>query len=136
MFPYGTGEAPVKAPLLPGESIATAFIAQPAGGVTNLNPIVNVTDGATTPGTADVQVSVSQCPGDFSPSSAFCVKSMLYTGGSIYMTRTNQVGYCNVVPGNKYYMNVREVKISDSTQNSCPSTGGCALRVQIQANWP
>jgi len=117
-----------------GESGAVAFIAN--GGT---QPALSSTETINTPGFADNQIVVSQCPGDFTP--AFpCMQSFTSTGGTLaansgvaqpsYM----QGAYCQLVPGNKYYLNIRQVVRGTSTP-SCPTSTnpqGCEVRGQVQ----
>ena len=124
--------------LQPGETAAVPFIANPG-----LNPQVTTSETTATPLSTDNEISISQCPGDFSQT-APCRMGYTATGGAVNMV-TYAVpsymasAYCQVVPGNKYYMNVRQV-FRGTTANSCPSgvsspfTGqpGCDVKVQVQ----
>lgn len=114
--------------LKPGETAATSVIAK-AG----LNTELSTSDTVNTPPGSDHEITLTKCPGDFSSNVApFCRLKSLYKGGVI---RTSSYGfpdyYCQLVPGDKYYMNVRQVNYYESAINSC-TNASCEIKVQIQ----
>jgi len=124
--------------LLPGQTGAIPFIA----GSPPSAPFVQATETVSTPATADGEVSISPCPGDFSMPRGVCRADYSFNGGVVYMNTngTNSSFACGLVPGNKYYANVRQV-FRGTTDNSCPSnaqggadgrTPGCDVKLQMQ----
>jgi hypothetical protein len=116
-----------------GQTGAIPFIA--VGGT---NPFVQSTETTSTPASADNEVSISQCPGDFSQPLGACRADYSFNGGTVYMTTGPSPYYCNLQPGNKYYINVRQV-FRNSTTPSCPAgalngagVAGCDVKLQIQ----
>ena len=114
-----------------GQTGAMPFIATGA-------PFIQSTETTSTPGSADNEVSISQCPGDFSMPLGACKADYSFNGGSIYTTTTGNPYYCNLQPGAKYYVNVRQV-FRNSTTPSCPTNAingagvlGCDVKLQIQ----
>ena len=130
---YGSQQEGNRPNLKAGESAAVAWIAQPVAS-NNTQPVLSVTEVVGNPDTADVQIALSQCPGDFSPPAPCSVWTFSTGNGKVTSTKTGQVGYCPIVPGNKYYMNVRQVKYNTTTP-SCALIAGCGVRLQMQFNW-
>jgi hypothetical protein len=123
--------------LLPGQTAAIPFVLG-AGA----SPFVQSTETVSTPSTAEHEVAISQCPGDFSPPLGVCRAYYSFNGGTVYMNTNgnNSTFACGLVPGNKYYVNVRQV-FRNTTTSSCPSnaqggtngiTPGCDVKLQIQ----
>ena len=114
--------------LKPGETAAAAFT--PAA---NQTIKVSTTDTVNTPSAADHEVTVSQCPGDFTPVWP-CEYQAQYTGSTMntQSTATPPIYACKLTAGTKYYMNVRQVVKGNTSVNSCPFTLGCEVRVEIQ----
>ena len=80
-----------------------------------------------TPYGTDVQVSVSECPGQFTGPSvpAGCVGNYSRNGGSLYIGDTTE---CTLEDNKTYYVNLRHVKyLSSPAANSCvaPPFGYC-----------
>jgi hypothetical protein len=116
-----------------GQTGAVPFIAVPGS-----SPFVQSTETTSTPASADNEVSISQCPGDFSQPLGACRADYSFNGGTVYMTTGASPYYCNLQPGSKYYINVRQV-FRNSTTPSCPAgamngagTAGCDVKLQIQ----
>jgi hypothetical protein len=78
-----------------------------------------------TPYGTDVQVSVSECPGQFTGISASCIGNFSRNGGSLYVGDSTE---CALEDGKTYYVNMRHVKYqSNPPANSCvsPPYGYC-----------
>jgi hypothetical protein len=119
--------------LKPGETAAASFT--PAA---NQTIKVSTTDTVNTPPTADHEVAVSQCPGDFTPVWP-CEYQTQYTGSTMttQSATTAPIYACKLTAGTKYYMNVRQVVKGNTSVNSCPlTTTGCEVRVEIQISSP
>jgi hypothetical protein len=98
-------------------------------------PEVSTSDTVNTPPGADHEIVVSKCPGDFNNpvnGQASCRLKSLYKGGVVRTTATNFPDYyCQVTPGETYYMNVRQVRYDNTAANSC-DFASCEVKVQIQ----
>jgi hypothetical protein len=113
--------------LYPGQSAATAFNSQ---NFTNI--AVSTSDTVSSPASADNQITISKCPGDFSKVYP-CAQNFLYVGGYVAAsTEANPASYkCKLEPNTTYYMNVRQV-VKGTNTPSCDLGEGCEVRVQIQ----
>ena len=118
-----------------GESAAVAFIAN--GGT---QPQLSTTETINTPAYAEHEIVVSQCPGDFSQpfpceQHPATIAGGYVAGNSGVAQPPYMVGaYCQLTPGNKYYMNVRQT-VKGTTTPSCPTATnpqGCEIRTQVQ----
>jgi hypothetical protein len=116
--------------LKPGESAAVAFTA--AAGT---NPSVSTTETVNTPASADHEVTVSNCPGDFTKT-APCEYQSNYVGLSMNTTTGTPTGMqawyqCAIPAGQTMYMNIRQVVKGATSINSC-NQASCEVRAQIQ----
>lgn len=116
--------------LAPGETAAIAFT--PRAGTL---PQVSTTETVMTPANADHEVTVSKCPGDFTPI-APCKFAANYVGLSMQLTTGTPTGMqvfyqCPVQAGTTYFMNIRQVVKGAPYFNSC-TQGSCEVRAQIQ----
>lgn len=114
--------------LKPGETAAVAYT--PVAGQTIWK--VSTSDTVNTPPTADHEVTISQCPGDFTPVYP-CEYQAQYTGATMttQASPTAPIYACKLTLGTKYYMNVRQVVKGNTAQTSCTLTS-CEIRTQVQ----
>lgn len=113
--------------LKPGETAATRITAK-AG----LQTDVSTSDTVNTPPGADHEITVSKCPGDFTSPVGACRLKSLYKGGVIRTTTTGFPDYnCQLIAGDTYYMNIRQVAYDNSLVNSC-TVSSCEIKVQVQ----
>ena len=114
--------------LAPGQTGAASFH-PPTGTSFTLSS----TETISTPTNADHEVSISQCPGDFS--AVYPCRYDAYfvgSGMSLYGGSSGGRPYeCKTDPTKTWYLNVRQVVRGMPTQNSC-TQGACEVRVQIQ----
>lgn len=116
--------------LKPGESAAVAFV--PSAGT---SPSLSTTETVNTPASADHQVVVSSCPGDFTKP-APCEYEANYVGLSMNTTTGTPTGIqawyqCAIPAGQTMYMNIRQVVKGATSINSC-NQASCEVRAQIQ----
>ena len=139
-FIFGTSEPTSWPPLKPGESIAASFVYQPTPFTPLTLSVAQVTN-QTFGGGVDIEIALSSTPGRFPGTEAgadtLCSKRMGYPGTAqtvIYAFNQVPNAYCQLTPGQTYYINVRQVSrnYADGTTPSCTNTKGCALRVQPQ----
>lgn len=115
--------------LRPGEHASVAFISNGAG------PQLSTTETVNTPASADHQVVVSECPGDFTKT-APCAFESNFIGLSMNTTTGNPTGWsayyqCKIPLGSRVFMNIRQVIKGNTSVNSC-TQGACEVRAQIQ----
>ena len=81
---------------------------------------VSTSDTVNTPSSADHEVTISTCPGDFTPVWP-CEYQAQYTGATMttQASATAPIYACKLVVGTKYYMNVRQVVKGSTGVNSC-----------------
>lgn len=116
--------------LKPGETAAVSFRTKDISDIE-----VSTTETVNTPITADHQVAVSTCPGDFSKTSP-CMYTANLTGQTMFTTTQPLAWWaagskCRLDPNTTYYMNIRQVKRDNTTVNSCTSFS-CQVRAQVQ----
>lgn len=116
--------------LKPGETAAVSFRTKDISDIE-----VSTTETVNTPITADHQVAVSTCPGDFSKTSP-CMYTANLTGQTMFTTTQPLAWWaagskCKLDPNTTYYMNIRQVKRDDTTVNACTSFS-CQVRAQVQ----
>src|SRR5206468_9352626 len=80
---------------------------------------------------------ISQCPGDFTPVFP-CMQAFTSTGGTLagnvgvpqpsYM----QGAYCQLIPGNKYYLNIRQVVRSEEHTSELQSRSDLVCRLLLE----
>lgn len=117
--------------LRPGEVGAAAFTPVVGGQM-----VLSTTETIFTPPVADHEVTIAPCPGDFSATiPAQCRWAANYVGSSRFASINPTAPYqCPLNPGQRYYFNVRQVKLG-TTVNSCPA-GACQVRLQITGGLP
>jgi hypothetical protein len=120
--------------LKPGEHASVAFTSNGAG------PQLSTTETVNTPASADHQVVVSDCPGDFTKP-APCAFESNYIGLSMNTTTGTPSGWsafyqCQIPLGGRRFMNIRQVVKGTGAPTATPvnscNQGACEVRAQIQ----
>ena len=124
--------------LKPNETGAVAFTPTAATSLMTLS----TSETVNTPADADHEVTISNCPGDFTKGYP-CGYQANYVGNSLQAVPNAAPWQCALTPGVTYYMNVRHVKLRPTSpsyqsyppENSCVSgpqylNGACEVRLQ------
>lgn len=132
---YQGGSLP---PIKAGETLSASFVYQstPDTPVTiSLAQAVDVVGGKG----EDIELSIDRCPATFpaTQNDTLCDKRLQYPGtGMTVLYAYSQYPnlYCQLTPGQQYFINMRFVSsnYANGTSASCTNATGCAVRIQPQ----